>query len=82
MIYLKTPYTQIHSLKLKKYMSSSRINIGSESISEAVNVEANWRHDQRRNNDRRERSVNPLLDLRITRDRREDPDVPSIDIEV
>lgn len=82
MIYLKTPYTQIHSLKLKKYMSSSRINIGSESISEAVHVEANWRHDKRRNNDRRERSVNPLLDLRITRDRREDPDVPSIDIEV
>jgi hypothetical protein len=82
MIYLKTPYTQIHSLRLKKYMSPSLINIGSESISEAVYVEANWWHDKRRNNDRRERSLKPLLDLRITRDRRDDPDVPSIDIEV
>jgi hypothetical protein len=63
-------------------MSASQINIGSESISEAVYVEADWRHDKRRNNERRERSVKPLMDLRITRDRREDPDFPSIDLEV
>jgi hypothetical protein len=82
MIYFNAPYTQIHSHRLKKYMSASKINIGSESVSGAVHVEANWRHDQRHNSERRDRVVKPLLNLRIARDRRGDPDYPSIDIEV
>ena len=82
MIHFNAPYTQIHSHRLKKYMSASKINIGSESVSEGVHVEANWRHDKRHKNERRNRLVKPLLNIRITRDRREDPDYPSIDIEV
>jgi hypothetical protein len=82
MIYLNAPYTKIHSHRLKEYMSASKINVGSESISEAVYIQANWRHDQRHNSERRDRLVKPLLNLRITRDRREDPDYPSIDIKV
>ncbi|MFT6388178.1 MAG: hypothetical protein ACJAUP_001554 [Cellvibrionaceae bacterium] len=32
--------------------------------------------------DRRRRNIKPLMDLRISRDRRLDPDVPSIDIKI
>jgi hypothetical protein len=82
MIYLKAPYKQIHSLKLKNYMSASKVHTDSESVSESVHVEANWQHDKRRRDDRRKRSIKPLMDLRVTRNRREDPDIPSIDIKV
>ena len=82
MIYLNTPYTQVHTRKLKKYMSAEKLNTGSESIFDAEYVEAHCWQEKRRSSDRRQRSINPLLDLRITRDRREDPDMPSINVVV
>jgi hypothetical protein len=82
MIYFNAPYTQIHSNKLKKYMSPSRVNTGSENISEAGHVEVHWQRDKRHNGDRRESSVKPLLDLRTTSDRRNDAYFSSIDVKV
>ncbi len=82
MIYLNAPYTQVHARKLKKYMSVDKVNTGSELVSESDFVEAQWWQEKRRPSDRRQRSIKPLLDLRITRDRREDPDIPSINIVV
>lgn len=82
MIYLNAPYTQVHTRKLKKYMSADRVNTGSELVSEADYVDAHWWQEKRRHSDRRQRAIKPLLDLRITRDRREDPDIPSINIKV
>ena len=37
---------------------------------------------KRRGKDRRQRNIKPLIDLRVSADRRENPDVPSIDIEI
>ncbi len=82
MIYLNTPYTQVHSQKLKKYLSSEEVNTGSEVVSEGEFIEAAWWKEKRNRRDRRQRSIKPLLDLRVTRDRRVDPDRPPISIKV
>ena len=37
---------------------------------------------KRRGKDRRQRNIKPLIDLRVSRDRRENPDAPSVDIEI
>jgi len=82
MIYINTPYTQIHSQKLKKYLPNEKVNIGSEVISEGEFIEADWWREKRGKHDRRQRSIKPLLDLRVTRDRRINPDSPPISIKV
>ncbi len=82
MIYINTPYTRAHSQKLKKYLSSEQVNTGSEVISEGEFIEAGWWKEKRSKRDRRQRSIKPLLDLRVTRDRRANPDKPPISIKV
>lgn len=80
MIYLNSPYTRVHSSRLKKYVSASQVNTGSETIADAEFIEACWWQEKRSFRDRRQRVMKPLLDLRRTRDRREDSTAPSISI--
>ena len=82
MIYLNSPYARIHSSRLTKYASASQVNTGSETIADADFVEACWWQEKRSSRDRRQRVMKPLLDLRRTRDRREDSTASSISIMV
>jgi hypothetical protein len=55
---------------------------GSEINKDAQKVAPPVQQKKRRGKDRRQRNMKPLIDLRSGRDRRDNPDAPSIDIEV
>jgi hypothetical protein len=55
---------------------------GSEINKDAHRVDPPIQKKKRRGKDRRQRNMKPLIDLRSGRDRRDNPGVPSIDIEV
>lgn len=55
---------------------------GTEITDNPQHIPQDYRRQKRRQNDRRKKNIKPLLDLRVTRDRREDPNIPRIDIEI
>lgn len=54
---------------------------GTETNKDAQRVEQH-QQKRRRGKDRRQKKMKPLIDLRSGKDRRNNPDIPSIDIEV
>jgi len=69
--------------KVRTTTSRDAAVAGTEINKDAQPVSYQYLPKKRRDKkDRRRRNIKPLIDLRISRDRREDPDVPSIDIKI
>jgi hypothetical protein len=83
MINIGPLYPLVSTPKTHKNPSHDKVIAGTEINKDAQRVIAERERKRRRGEkDRRQRNLRPLIDLRIGRDRRDSPDVPSIDIEV
>jgi hypothetical protein len=71
----------VNTPKVQKKTSRSAAVAGTEINKDAQNVPQSV-SKKRRGKDRRQRNMKPLIELRSGRDRRDNPDTPSIDIEV
>ncbi len=81
MINIGPLHPPVSTPKTKKSSRDAAV-AGTEINKDAQRVNQELPKKKRRGKDRRQRNIKPLIDLRSNRDRRQDPDAPSIDIEV
>ncbi|MGH1485916.1 MAG: hypothetical protein ACRBCI_06810 [Cellvibrionaceae bacterium] len=81
MININSLTPPVNTPKVKKMTSKSAAVAGTEINKDAQRVFVD-QQKKRRGKDRRKKNMKPLIDLRSGRDRRDDPNIPSIDIEV
>lgn len=68
--------------KVNKTLSRSAAVAGTEINKDTQHIVQEQKQKKRRGKDRRQRNLKPLLDLRSSGDRRANPDMPSVDVEV
>lgn len=82
MINIGPLHPPVSTPKVKKASSRDAAVAGTEINKDAQRVAQQPRQKKRRGKDRRQRNIKPLIDLRVSGDRREDPDTPSVDIKI
>lgn len=82
MINIGPLHPPVSTPKINKTHSRDAAVAGTEINKDAQRVEQQPKKKKRRGKERRQKNIKPLIDLRVSADRRENADTPSVNIKI